>query len=282
MCIAAMAIVAAAAAMAVATTTAMSLAQSPPQSQSQPRTFSKADQLRMARELCGAAKRATAIDDIAGTPETLSGFLTADGAMFYVELLSETYEESRVARHVIAFGGHQMAEDGKIFTGQAGQTVVCAGVLESRGGAWSVKTQDAALTESGFNGRDPHISIEKIGAQRRVLRIDQTEWNAGSSMTHVTLFELDGDGFKELVSVSTDADDCGAGEPCFKWEGSLVPSTAQDELELRLKGSYRNDAGRIVKIPAAPLILRLTDGAYAPLSKTAATQALWKAVQSPW
>jgi hypothetical protein len=277
--IAAMAIVAAAAATAVAPTTAMSLAQSPSPS---PRAFSKADQLRMARELCGATKRATAIDDIAGTPETLSGFLTADGETFYVELLSETYEETRGVRHVIAFGGHQMAEDGKIFTGQAGQTVVCAGVLESRGGAWSVKTRDAALIESGFNGRDPHITIEKIGAQRRVLRIDQTEWNAGSSMTHVTLFELDGDGFKELVSVATDADDCGAGEPCFKFEGTLAPSITEDQLELRLKGSYRNGAGRIVKIPAAPLILRLTDGVYAPLSRTAATQALWKAVQSPW
>jgi hypothetical protein len=268
--IAAMAIVAAATAAAA---TAMPSAQ--------PRTFSKDDQLRMARELCGAVKRGTAIDDIA-TPETLSGFLTADGETFYVELLSETYEEQGVARHVIAFGGHQMVEDGKIFTGQAGQTVVCAGVLESRGGAWSVKTRDAELAESGFNGRDPHISLERIGAQRRVLRIDQTQWNAGSSMTLVTLYEPDGERFKERLSVATAADDCGSGEPCFTWEGTLVPSTGKDDLELRLKGSYRNDAGRIVKMPPAPLILRLTDGAYAPLSRTAATQALWKAVQSPW
>jgi hypothetical protein len=86
--------------------------------QAQAPAFSKDDQLRMARERCGAAERGTAIGDIGGTPETLSGFLTADGETFYVELLSETYEEQRVGRHVIAFGGHQMAEEGKIFTGQ--------------------------------------------------------------------------------------------------------------------------------------------------------------------
>lgn len=249
----------------------------------QPPAFSKADQLKAARELCGAAKRATALDDIGRTPEKLSGFMTADDATFYVELLSKSYEDGGVTRHAIAFGGHEMAEEGKIFTHQAAMTVVCAGMLEWRKGAWSVTARDAELIESGFNGRDPNVTLDTIGTPgHTVLRVEQSEWNAGSSLTNVTLYEPSGDGFRELVSVATEADDCGSGDPCFKWEGTLVPSAEKDELELRLKGSYRNEAGKIVKISAAPVRLGIVDGAYVPLAKTAAVQALWKALQSPW
>jgi hypothetical protein len=49
-----------------------------------------------------------------------------------------------------------------------------------------------------------------------------------------------------------------------------------------LKGTYRNGAGRIVKLPTQPIVLRFVDGAYTPVGRTAAVQALWKILQSPW
>lgn len=257
--------------------------------------FTAADQLKMARTLCGAATRGTAVDDISGSKETVSGFLSADGKTLYVELLSTDYEVHGTLRHALVFGGHYV-EDGTIDSSEGAHTEVCAAVLEHRGGAWTPIAHRASLTETGFNGRDPGVALHTIGADRYVLQITQSLWNRGSSMTVVTLYEPESGAtagpnsgtFTELVSAATDADDCGAGERCFTYEGSLVYAAGTDpaavkDLHLLLKGTYRNEAGRIIKIPAGPLVLRLTkDGTYAPVTATPATQALWTAVQSPW
>ena len=107
-------------------------------------------------------------------------------------------------------------------------------------------------------------------------------------MTIDSLYEQEAAGIREILSVATEADDCGSGEPCFKWEGTLAASSApapgaeRVDLELRLKGTYRNGAGRIVKLPAQPIVLRFVDGAYTPVGRTAAVQPLWKILQSPW
>jgi hypothetical protein len=245
--------------------------------------FSKDARLRVAREVCGAAKAGSAIDDIS-TPQTITGFLTANGDTLYVELLSETYEAQpqKAPRHVIVFGGHTVTDEGTIVNDQATQTEVCAALLEFRGSTWTLVARDAALTQTGFNGRDPVVALVPIGTDRRVLQITETLWNSGSSMTRVSLYEADGNAFAERLSVATAADDCGAGEPCFTFDGTLTPAATAGDLELRLTGTYRNDAGKIAKIPAAPLVLRLTNGRYAPVSQIVASQALWKAAQSPW
>lgn len=175
-----------------------------------------------------------------------------------------------------------MVDDGELFSGEAAQTVVCAGMLELRGGAWTMVARAPSLAETGFNGRDPAVATRMLGAGRRVLQIDETLWSGGSSMSRTTLYEPGEQGFEDLLSVAMAADDCGAGEPCFRFEGTLAPAAAPGDLELRLKGTYRNAAGRIVAIPAAPLGVRLTHGGYAPVSRAAAVLALWKVVQSPW
>lgn len=248
---------------------------------SAPTAFSSNDRLHAAREICGAVKPGSATDTLS-TPQKVTGLLTANGAMLFVDLLSETWQGPGPARHVIVFGGHQVVDDGELFSGEAAQTVVYAGMLELRGGAWTIVARAPSLAETGFNGRDPAVSTRTLGAGRRALQIDETLWSGGSSMSRTTLYEPGEQGFEDLLSVATDADDCGAGEPCFRFEGTLAPAATPGDLELRLKGTYRNAAGRIVAIPDAPLGLRLTHGGYAPASRAAAALALWKAVQSPW
>jgi hypothetical protein len=256
-----------------------------------PAAFTAADQLKMARTLCGAAERGTAIDDISGSKDTVSGFLSEDGKTIYVELLSKDYEVGGVARHVIVFGGH-FVEDGTIDSSEGAHADICVGVLEHRAAKWTPIAHRGSLTETGFNGRDPAVALQSIGADRHVLEITESLWNRGSGMTVVTLYEPiggpKGGSFNELVSAATSADDCGSGERCFTYEGSLTYAPATDpaaarDLHLLLKGTYRNGAGRIVKIPAGPLVLRLSkDGTYAPVSQTPDTRALWTAIQSPW
>jgi hypothetical protein len=254
---------------------------------SKPPVFSKGDQLKVVREVCGAAKAASVVDDIS-TPETVHGFITADDGMFYVELLSESYEVRKTVGHAIVFGGHQLTDENKISSHEAARTTVCATLLEFRGGKWTVSAREASLAETGFNGRDPQVTLMAIGAERRALRIQQGQWHSGSSMTIDSLYEQEAAGIREILSVATEADDCGSGEPCFKWEGTLAASSAlapggeRVDLELRLKGTYRNGAGRIVKLPAQPMVLRFVDGAYTPVGRTTAVQALWKILQSPW
>ena len=53
-------------------------------------------------------------------------------------------------------------------------------------------------------------------------------------------------------------------------------------ITLTLKGTYRNDAGRVVNVPAAPLVFRFANGKYAPVLTTAAMRAVWKAMQNRW
>lgn len=254
-----------------------------------PPAFTASDQLAAVRAVCGAAKRGTATDNISTPAETVSGFVSADGRTLYMELLSASYEVGGVARHAVVFGGHYV-EDGTIDSSQGATTEICAAVLERRGGKWTPVMREPSLTETGFNGRNPSVALQTIATDRHVIEITQSLWNSGSAMTVVTLYEPEGTGFKEVLSAATAADDCGAGEKCFRFEGSLAyapapaprdPAAAKD-LHLILTGTYRNEAGRIVKIPAGPLVLRLTNGTYAPVSRTPATQALWKAVQSPW
>jgi hypothetical protein len=132
---------------------------------SKPPVFSKSEQLEVVREVCGAAKAASAVGDIS-TPETVHGFITADEAMFYVELLSEGYEVQKTVGHAIVFGGHQLTDENKISSHEAARTTVCATLLEF--------------------------------------------------------------------------------------------------------------------LPAQPIVLRFVDGAYTPVGRTAAVQALWKILQSPW
>lgn len=252
--------------------------------------FTKADQLRLVRTLCGATRRGTATDDLTAPAETVDGFLTPDGSTLFVELLSTEYVERNVTKRALVFGGH-LVVDGTIDSGEASRTDVCAGVLEVRGGKWTPVSRAKSLAETGFNGRNPEVTLQAIGADRHVLQITQGLWNSGSSMTFVTLYEPEGQAFAERLSVATSADDCGSEPPCFRYEGTLAidPSAAAapgpagvPDIQLQLKGTYRNEDGKVVKIPAAPLALRLTNGAYAPVSSTTTTLAFWTMVQSPW
>lgn len=247
--------------------------------------FTPADQLRVAREVCGASVRGTARDGIGTVAETLTGFLAEDKGTFFADLLSETIVQDGVHKHASVFGAHVVI-DGEISSNQAAQTTVCAAWLEHRGGRWVPVASEPALTDAGFNGRDPDVELAKIGVDRHALRITSGAWNAGSAISFVSLYEPRGKAFAELLSAATSADDCGGGEPCFRFDGDLVFDTASRtdayDIQLRVRGTYRGDRGRVVRIPRAPLVLRLIDGVYVPVSRGAGTQALWTALQQPW
>lgn len=118
------------------------------------------------------------------------------------------------------------------------------------------------------------------------IRSRQSLWNAGSSAEGLSLYEPAKSEFAEILNISTDADDCGQHEKCFTYESTLAYDEASNpkafDLKLAVKGTYRNRAGRIVAVPAAPFVLRFADGKYAPVLTTAAMRAAWEAMQSPW
>jgi hypothetical protein len=251
-----------------------------------PPSFSAGDQLAAARTLCGNVSRGTVKDDIAGTPEVVTGFLAADKRSICIELLSASYAERGVSRRVVVFGEHYVDEEGILDSSQGARATLHVVLLESRGGKWTVALKETELAETGFNGRDPVVALRKIGAERHALEVEQTLWNAGSSAANLALYELGADGFAEILSVNTSADDCGQHDPCFTYEGSVAYPVTSDpnafDIRLTLKGTYRNGAGRILKMPAAPLVFRFAKGEYAPVLTTTAMREVWKAMQSPW
>lgn len=247
--------------------------------------FTAADQLRVARDVCGAATSGSVKDGINSQPATVNGFLAADGGMFFSDLLSENVVQNGAHKHVSVFGGHVVVDE-EISSNQAAQTTVCAAWLEHRGGRWVIAARDAALTDTGFNGRDPDVALVKSGAERHALRITAGAWSAGSSMTFVSLYEPRGTAFGEMLSAATSADDCGGGEPCFRFDGELAFDTASKgdvyDVQLRVRGTYRADRGRLIRIPSAPLVLRLVDGVYTPVNRGGPMRELWTALQAPW
>jgi hypothetical protein len=253
-----------------------------------PPAFTAADEIAAARALVGKVERGSA--GRRGGPNTIdrvSGFVTADKATIYVTLLSTTTQDAGGVRHLLVLGGHAVDEDGLIDDSQAQQTEISLAVLTPAKGAWTMTVRSPALAETGFNGNDPTVAVQRVGVNRPVVEVTETGWAQGSSVTTVHLYEPAAGGFKEVLSVNVAADDCGMKDPCFTYEGTLVydPKSTPEayDLGLRLKGSYRNSAGRIVRIPATPIVLRAQDGTYAPVAGTAAVKAVWEFVTaSPW
>ena len=248
-------------------------------------SFSATHELTAVRELCGAADRGSAEDSLSGTPETVTGFLTKEGTTLYVPLLSASYSEASAARHMVVFAGHYV-EDGQIDSSEGAHASLCAGVLEWRGGTWVLVTRAPELTETGFNGRDPDVKLLQLGERRYGLQVTESLWNHGSAMTAASLYEPVAASFKAVFSAPTSADDCGAGKPCFEFEGTLETDPRSDagayDLRLSLKGTYRNAAGRVVRIPPQPLIFSASNGTYSLRDGAPALRAVWQAVQQPW
>jgi len=248
--------------------------------------FSAADQLGAAKALCGDVSRGTVKDNLSGTPETVKGFVSADKHSICVELLSASYAERGVTRHVIVFGDHYVDDEGVLDSGQGQQTTVHAAMFEHRGGKWTATLKQTELTQTGFNGRDPGVTLRKIGGDRHAVEVGESLWNAGSSAESLALYEPVAGEFAEILRVGTSADDCGQHEKCFKFDGTLAYDEASNpktfDITLALKGTYRNRAGRILTVPAAPFVLRFANGKYAPVLATAALRAAWEAIQSPW
>jgi hypothetical protein len=246
--------------------------------------FSPNDQLAAAKALCGDVSRGTVKDDIAGTPESVKGFVAAGNESICIELLSASYAERGVTKHVIVFGEHYV-EDGVLDSSQGAHATLHAGLLEHRGGKWTATLKQTELAETGFNGRDPAVALRKIGADRYAFEVVQQLWNAGSSAASLSLYEPASQEFAEILAVGTSADDCGQNEKCFEYDGTLTYDEASGpsafDLKLALKGTYRNAAGRVVNVPAAPFVLRFANGKYAPVLTTAAMRAVWEATQSP-
>src|SRR5262245_31726347 len=94
--------------------------------------FSGSDQLAAATTLCGDVSRGTVKDDLAGTPEVVKGFVSADKHSICIELLSTSYVERGVTKHVIVFGEHYVDDDGVLDSGQGAQATLHAGLLERR------------------------------------------------------------------------------------------------------------------------------------------------------
>ena len=247
--------------------------------------FSANDQLAAAKALCGDVTRGTVKDDLAGTPEVVKGFVGADKQSICIELLSASYTERGVTKHVIVFGEHYV-EDGVLDSGQGAHATLHAGMLERRGNRWTMTLEHTELAETGFNGRDPGVALKKIGEDRHAIEVGQTLWNAGSSASSVSLYEPTAREFAEILNVTTDADDCGQHEKCFTYESTLAYDEASNpkgfDIKVTLKGTYRNAVGRIVNVPTAPLVFRFANGQYAPVLTTAAMRDVWKAMQSPW
>jgi len=251
----------------------------------QPPTFSAQDQLSAARALCGNVTRGSATSNMGPKPETVNGFLSPDKQTLYVELLSAPFDVNGAARRLVVFGGH-LVEDGEIDHGEAMQTDIAAGVYERRGSSWTLVTKSAELTAVGINGMDPAVELTRLGARRYALLIRHVNWNRGSGMTHVTIYEPAGAAFAERLDVAVSADDCGSKDPCFTYEGKLTldERSASDPFDLRLAigGTYRGANGRVTKVPAGGLTFRFSGDGYTPLLTTPALRALWQAMQAPW
>ena len=116
-------------------------------------SFSANDQLAAAKALCGDVSRGTVKDDLAGTPEVVKGFVGADKQSICIELLSASYTERGITKHVIVFGEHYV-EDGVLDSGQGAHATLHAGMLERRGSTWTMTLKQTELAETGFNGRD--------------------------------------------------------------------------------------------------------------------------------
>jgi hypothetical protein len=247
--------------------------------------FSLADQTAAVNAVCGPVERSTAIDDIVRPADTVTGFLSADKSTFWMELLSVTYLESGTPRHMVVFGGHGFEND-TIDTGEATQTRVAAGLLEYRRDGWRLVARDPALAETGFNGRNPHVALQDVGENRHVIEVGEGLWDRGSGLSMATLYEPVGSGFRQLLRVAESADDCGTKDPCFTFKGMLVydpkSNPAGFDLRLLLKGTYRNANGKVVRVPAEPLVFKWANGAYAPVLRNAGLRGLWEAVKSPW
>jgi hypothetical protein len=248
--------------------------------------FPATDQLAAAKALCGEVSPGTVKDDISGTPEALKGFVAADKHSICIELLSATYAERGVMKHVIVFGDHYVDDEGVLDSGQGAHATLHAAMFEHRSGKWMTTLKQSELAQRGFNGRDPGVALRKIGEDRHAFEVVELLWNAGSAGEGLSLYEPAAGEFAEILNISTGADDCGQHEKCFEYESTLTYDEASNrnvfDLKLTLKGTYRNRAGRIVNVPAAPLVFRFANGKYAPVLTTAAMRAVWEATQSPW
>jgi len=251
-----------------------------------PPMFSANDQLAAAKALCGDVSRGTVKDDLSGTPEIVKGFVAADKHSICIELLSAGYAERGSTKHLIVFGEHYVDDEGVLDSGQGAHATLHAAVLEPRGGTWAVTLKQTELAEAGFNGRDPGVTLRTIGADRHAFEVAESLWNAGSSAESLSLYEPVAGEFAEILNIWTSADDCGQHETCFKYESTITYDEASSpkvfDIKLAFTGTYRNRAGRIFKVPDAPIVFRFANGTYAPVLRTATARAAWEAMQSPW
>lgn len=261
-------------------------AQSPPAGAGTPPSFTAADQLSAARDLRGAVGPGTAARQLgAGETETVSGFLDEEGTTLYEVLLSASFEAHGVPRHAFVLGGHFL-EDGRIDDSHGQTTTLAAAVLEFRNRRWTPVARDPEITQEGQNGYAPGVSLRRIGEARHAIEVSSGFVGQGYAFSGISLFAAGGASFQKVLSVALQANDCGMDERnCFTYEGTLEadPTSGPETYDLRLtlKGTYRNEADKIVRIPAAPLVLRLKDGSYQPVLQTAAVRALWEAVTHP-
>lgn len=254
--------------------------------EARPPMFPANDQLAAAKALCGDVSRGTVKDTLAGTPEVVKGFVAADKHSICIELLSADYAERGAAKHLIVFGEHYVDDEEVLDSGQGAGATLHAALFERRSGKWAVTLKQTELAKAGFNGRDPAVTLRTIGPNRHAFEVVEGLWNAGSSAESLSLYEPVAREFAGILNISTSADDCGQHEKCFKYESTITYDEASTpnaiDIKLAFKGTYRNRAGRIVNVPAAPIVFRFANGKYAPVLTTAAVRAAWEAMQSPW
>lgn len=251
-----------------------------------PPMFSASDQLAAAKALCGDVSRGTVKDGLSGAPTVVKGFVAADKHSICIELLSAGYAERGAMKHLVVFGEHDVDDEGLLDSGQGAGATLHAAVFEQRAGKWAVTLKQTELAEAGFNGRDPAVTLRTIGVDRHAFEVVQGLWNAGSSAESLSLYEPGARGFVKILNISTSADDCGQHETCFKYESRITYDEASGpnafDITLAFKGTYRSRAGRVVNVPATPIVLRFANGKYAPVLTTTAVRAAWEAMQSPW
>lgn len=249
-------------------------------------TFSRADEARIVGELCGAVQPGSATTDgLTGKAETVAGYLNPAGLFLYEVILSVSYREGPAVRHLLVLGGHAI-EDGEIRGVQAQNTEIDAGLAEWRGGKWVLAAKAPELTTVGQYGHNPAVVLHEIGASRHAFEVSEGYFNQGAVLEHLSLYEPTAAGIQEVLSLNLVADDCvDERKNCFKYEGKLEyppkSAAATYDLKLTLSGTYRSSKGAVVRVPAAPLVLRLQDDGYAPVGASRAD--LWRAVtSSPW
>jgi hypothetical protein len=201
-------------------------------------------------------------------------------------LLSADYAERGAAKHLIVFGEHHVDDEEVLDSGQGAGATLHAALFEQRSGKWAMTLKQTDLAKAGFNGRDPAVTLRTIGTDRHAFEVVEGLWNAGSSAEGLSLYEPGAREFAEILNISTSADDCGQHEKCFKYESTITYDEASTpnafDIKLAFKGTYRNRAGRIVNVPAAPIVFRFANGKFAPVLTTTAVRAAWEAMQSPW